>query len=45
MIAMRESGVAESNIVLDKQSGKDFERSDCRRLVRKLKAGEILLAK
>lgn len=45
MIAMREFGVAESNIVLDKQSGKDFERPGYRRLVRKLKAGDTLVIK
>lgn len=45
IIAMREFGVAESNIVLDKQSGKDFERPGYRRLVRKLKAGDTLVIK
>ena len=38
LIAMREFGVTDSRIVLDKQSGKDFERPGYRRLVRKLKA-------
>lgn len=45
MIAMREFGVTESNIVLDKQSGKDFERPGYQRLVRKLKAGDTLVIK
>ena len=45
MIAMREFGVADSHIVLDKQSGKDFERPGYRRLVRKLKAGDTLVIK
>ena len=45
MIAMREFGVADSRIVLDKQSGKDFERPGYRRLVRKLKAGDTLVIK
>ena len=45
MIAMREFGVADSRIVLDKQSGKDFERPGYRRLVRKLKAGARCLNK
>lgn len=44
-IAMAEFGVAESHIILDKQSGKDFERPGYRRLVRKLKAGDILVIK
>lgn len=45
MIVMREFGVAENNIVLDKQSGKNFERPGYRRLVRKLKAGDTLVIK
>ena len=32
IIAMQEFGVADSHIVLDKQSGKDFERPGYRRL-------------
>ena len=45
IIAMREFGVSDSYIVLDKQSGKDFERPGYRRLVRKLKAGDTLVIK
>ena len=45
LIAMREFGVAEGNIVTDKQSGKDFERPGYRRLVRRLKAGDTLVIK
>lgn len=45
IIAMQEFGVADSHIVLDKQSGKDFERPGYRRLVRKLKAGDTLVIK
>lgn len=44
-IAMTEFGVAEGNIILDKQSGKDFERPGYRQLVRKLKAGDTLVIK
>lgn len=44
-IAMAEFGVAESNIILDKQSGKDFDRPGYRRLVHKLKAGDTLVIK
>ena len=36
-IAMREFGIAERNIILDKQSGKDFDRPGYRRLLKKLK--------
>ena len=45
MIAMREFGVAEERIVLDKQSGKDLQRPGYRRLMRKLKAGDTLVIK
>ena len=45
LIAMREFGVADSCIVLDKQSGKDFERPGYRRLVRKLNDGDTLVIK
>ena len=45
IIAMREFGIVDSHIVLDKQSGKDFERPGYQRLVRKLKAGDTLVIK
>ena len=45
MIAMREFGIEERRIVLDKQSGKDFGRPGYRRLLRKLKAGDTLVIK
>lgn len=45
MVAMREFGVKDSNVILDKQSGKDFERPGYGRLVRKLKAGDTLVIK
>lgn len=45
IIAMREFGVEDSHIVLDKQSGKDFERPGYRRLLRRLKAGDTLVIK
>lgn len=45
MVAMREFGIQDSHIILDKQSGKDFERPGYRRLVRKLKAGDTLVIK
>ena len=40
--AMREVGIAERNIYTDKQSGKDFERPQYKRLVKKLQPGDIL---
>ena len=42
MIALREADVPEKNIFLDKQSGKDFERPNYKKMVRKLKAGDLL---
>ncbi len=45
VIAMGEFGVDDAHIVMDKQSGKDFDRPGYRRLLRKLKAGDILVIK
>ena len=45
IIAMEDFGVRADHIVLDKQSGKDFERPGYRRLVRRLKAGDTLVIK
>ena len=45
VIAMREFGVPDANMVLDKQSGKDFERPGYLKLMRKLRAGDILVIK
>ena len=39
---MREVGVAEKNIYMDKQSGKDFDRPNYKKLVKKLKTGDLL---
>jgi DNA invertase Pin-like site-specific DNA recombinase len=40
--AMQELRVAPENIFMDKQSGKDFERSGYKSLVKKLKSGDLL---
>ena len=45
MAAMQEFGVGDGCIILDKQSGKNFDRPGYRRLVRKLKAGDTLVIK
>lgn len=45
VIAMGEFGVQSSNIIIDKQSGKDFDRPGYRQLVRKLKTGDTLVIK
>ena len=44
-IALQEVGVPNTNIYLDKQSGKDFNRPAYRRLVRKLKRDDLLYIK
>ena len=44
-IAMREAGVDEKHIFMDKQSGKDFERPGYRRVLRKLKPDDTLIIK
>ncbi len=45
LIAMSEFGVEEKFIYVDKQSGKNFERPQYRRLMRKLKNGDTLVIK
>ena len=40
--AMHEVGVSETNIYVDKQSGKDFERPQYKKLVKKLQPGDLL---
>ena len=42
LIALREKVVAETNIYMDKQSGKDFNRPQYQKLMRKLKPGDLL---
>ncbi len=42
MVALTEAGVPEKNIFMDKQSGEDFERPCYKKLVRKLKEGDLL---
>ncbi|MBR1496715.1 MAG: recombinase family protein [Oscillospiraceae bacterium] len=45
LIAMREKDVPEKNIFTDKQSGKDFERPQYKKLLRKLKRDDLLYVK
>lgn len=45
LIALREMAVPEGNIYLDKQSGKDFQRPQYRRLVRRMKKDDLLYIK
>ena len=45
LIAMGEAGVRAENIIVEKQSGKDFERPNYRKLLRQLKEGDLLYIK
>lgn len=45
VLALREAGIADRNIFLDKQSGKDFERQNYKKLMRKIKSGDTLVIK
>ena len=42
LIALRGKGVPDSRIYMDKQSGKDFDRLKYKRLVRRLRRGDLL---
>lgn len=44
-IALREVDVAEKNIYMDKQSGKDFDRPQYQKLLRKMKKDDLLYIK
>lgn len=43
MNALTDFGIAEKNIYIDKQSGKDFDRPRYKRLVKKLRPGDLLV--
>ena len=45
VIALREVGVSEKNIYMDKQSGKDFNRQQYKKLLRKMKKDDLLYIK
>ena len=45
LLALREFGLAERQIVVDRQSGKDFDRPGYCRLLRRLKQGDTLVIK
>ena len=45
LVALREVGVEEKNIFLDKQSGKDYNRPQYKKLLRKLKKDDLLYIK
>ena len=45
LVALQGFGVGEKQIFVDKQSGKDFERTQYKRLGRRLKSGDTLVIK
>jgi len=45
LIALAEYNLSEKNIFMDKQSGKDFDRPEYKRLIKKLKKGDCLYVK
>ena len=45
LIALKEVGVSDKNIYLDKQPGKDFNRPQYKKLLRKLKKDDLLYIK
>lgn len=42
MVALAEVGVSEKNIFMDKRSGKNFNRPQYKKLIKKLKVGDLL---
>lgn len=45
IMALKPYGISPKNIYCDYQSGKDFERPEYRKLIRKLKEGDLLIVK
>ena len=45
LIALQEMSIPEQNIFMDKQSGKDFNRPQYKKLVKKLKPDDLLYIK
>lgn len=45
LIAMRNHNISTKNIFMDKQSGKNFERKNYQKLIRKLKKGDVIVVK
>ena len=45
LIALRDFGVTDNHIYIDKQSGKDFNRPQYKRLIKRLKPDDILVIK
>ncbi len=45
IIALERYGIAKDNIYLDKQSGKDFNRKNYRKLIRRIRNGDAIVIK
>ena len=45
LVSLLEAGVEERNIYVDKQSGKDFRRPSYKKMMRKIKEGDLLIVK
>lgn len=45
VIAIKEYGVSDNCIFVDKQSGKDFNRPQYKRMIKKLKCGDVIVIK
>lgn len=45
VIALRQFGIGEKQIYLDKVSGKDFDRPQYKRLIRRLRQGDVFVVK
>ena len=42
LLELREAGVKKENIIIDKQSGKDFNRIEYQRLIKLMNEGDLL---
>lgn len=42
LVIMRDEGIPEGNIFVDKKSGKNFDRPEYKKLIRRLKEGDLL---
>ena len=45
LIALKDFDIPKRNLFCDYQSGKDFERPEYKRLIKRLKAGDLLIVK
>ena len=45
IIAMKEFGIKDRNMIIEKESGKDFDRPKYRELVKKLRMGDVIVVK